>query len=150
MVFAASCLSARSSIRQTQASVQVGIDRSDPFEYAVGVRQGYPTSQIRFILCIDDLHDGLSGIQVEDVTISGLLSADDAVIFAESAQALQDDLGRIEQTYVSAGKCHLMLPSVVSWCTDLERVSTVVCLVRRYQNYSSTRTWAYQRLSILT
>ena len=78
-----------------RASVRVGSHRSDPFDYMIGVRQGCPASPILFNLYINDVLDGLSGVRVGDMTIPGLLFADDAVVLAESSQALQEDLVRI-------------------------------------------------------
>lgn len=47
-------------------------------------------------LCSNDLVNGPSSISIGDVNISNLLFADDAVMLAESAQALHDDLCKNE------------------------------------------------------
>lgn len=67
-----------------RAFIRVDADRSEPFNYRIGVRQGYPASSILSNLHINDMMDGLSGIRIGDVTISGLLFAVDAVILAGS------------------------------------------------------------------
>lgn len=60
------------------------------------MRHDCSTLPILFNLYINDLLDGLSGIPIRDMAISGLLFADDAIIRAESPQALQNDLGKVE------------------------------------------------------
>lgn len=72
--------------------VRTGKRLSEQVEYLCGVRQGCPASPILFDLYINDILEGINGISVPGVLepMRGLLFADDAVVFAETTEELQE------------------------------------------------------------
>ena len=69
---------------------------SASFEYKLGVRQGECLSPFLFAMYVNDMEEALSrrnmGVTVDDVKLFLLFYADDVVIFAESAEELQNGI----------------------------------------------------------
>ena len=85
-----------------KTKVYVNGQTSASFEYKLGVRQGEWLSQFLFAMYINDMEEALSrcntGVTVDDVKLFLLFCADDAVIFAESAEELQNGINILLDT----------------------------------------------------
>ena len=70
--------------------------QTSSFEYKLGVRQGECLSPFLFAMYVNDMEEvfsrGNTGVTVDDVKLFLLFYADDAVIFAESAEQLQNGI----------------------------------------------------------
>lgn len=96
--------------------VRVGNDLSDEVRYSCGVRQGCPASPILFDIYINDLFEGIEGVNVPGLRdkIPGLLFADDAVVFADSIGELTASTERLTswalkwEMKINAKKCGLI------------------------------------------
>ena len=79
-----------------KTKVYVNGQTSASFEYKLGVRQGECLSPFLFAMYVNDMEEALSqgntGVTVDDVKLFLLFYADDAVIFAESAEELQNGI----------------------------------------------------------
>ena len=75
------------------------------FQCNVGVRQGCPMSPILFSLFTSDLMQALGncGVWLENYFVSGLMFADDIVLFSEDKEGLQTAMDRLH-TYCSEWK----------------------------------------------
>ena len=73
-----------------KTKVFVNDQTSTSIEYKLGVRQGECLSPFLFAMYVNDMEEALScrntGVTVDDVKLFLLFYADDAVIFAESAE----------------------------------------------------------------
>ena len=82
-----------------KTKVFVNGQTSASFEYKLGVRQGECLSPFLFAMYVNDMEEALSrgntGVTVDDVKLFLLCYADDAVIFAESAEELQNGIDRL-------------------------------------------------------
>jgi hypothetical protein len=99
--------------------VQAGQTLSDAYKVECGVRQGCPLSGSLFNLFINDLFDGLCPIEIPGMPynaphIRGLLFADDAVVFGDSLDAIQQAAATVEEWALKWGmtfgvkKCGVM------------------------------------------
>ena len=77
-----------------KTKVFVNGQTSASFEYKLGLRQGECLSPSLFAIYVNDMEEALSrgntGVTVDDVKLLLLFYSDDAVIFAESAEGLQN------------------------------------------------------------
>ncbi len=107
----------KSLYKSPKAVVRIGDELSENFEYRIGVKQGCPASPILFNLYINDILNDIQGVEVQPSMprIPGLLFADDAVIFADSAQELRSGIEKIEKwchkwkMTLNIGKCGVMI-----------------------------------------
>ncbi|OMJ10907.1 hypothetical protein AYI70_g10043 [Smittium culicis] len=72
--------------------VRCGNEISRAFQHCCGVRKGCRMSPILFDIYINDIFEGMDGVEVPglDEKIPGLLFADDAVILADSEISLKN------------------------------------------------------------
>ncbi|OMJ09405.1 Retrovirus-related Pol polyprotein from type-1 retrotransposable element R2 [Smittium culicis] len=99
--------------RTPKIVVRVGNTVSNYANYHCGVRQGCPASPILFDFYINDIFEGIEGVDVPGLPnrIPGLLFADDAVVLADSPENLQISLDKIStwsdtwEMKVNAAKC---------------------------------------------
>ena len=91
----------RSLYANTSSRVKVGSKLSREFRIKQGVRQGCPLSPTLFNCFINELIVSLEslglGVQVGQKLIDGLLYADDVVLMAESPEALQAMITKVEE-----------------------------------------------------
>ena len=85
-----------SMYRCVKTKIYVNGQKSQSFEYKLGVRQGECLSPFLFAMYINDMECALSrantGVTIDDVKLFLLFYADDAVIFAESIEELQNGI----------------------------------------------------------
>ncbi|OMJ28516.1 hypothetical protein AYI69_g2007, partial [Smittium culicis] len=83
--------------RTPKIVVRVGNTVSNSADYHCGVRQGCPASSILFVFYINEIFEGIKGVDVPGLPnrIPGLLFADDAVVLVDSAENLQISLDKI-------------------------------------------------------
>ena len=85
-----------SMYKRVKTKVFVNGQTSASFEYKFGVRQGECLSPFLFAMFVNDMEEALSrgntGVTVDDIKLFLLFYADDAVIFAESAEELQNGI----------------------------------------------------------
>jgi hypothetical protein len=78
---------------QQQCSIRWGSSVSNPFRTTNGIRQGGLLSPLLFNVYVDSLHDQLSlsgvGCHIDDCCINAISYADDMVLLAPHADALQ-------------------------------------------------------------
>ena len=85
-----------SMYRCVKTKIYVNGQKSQSVEYKLGVRQRECLSPFVFAMYINDMECALSrgntGVTIDDVKLLLLFYADDAVIFAESIEELQNDI----------------------------------------------------------
>ena len=124
----------------TKMKVRVGTDTSRSFDYGRGVRQGCPTSPLVFNYYINDLLDGINPIQVEGLQngISGLMFADDTVIFAESFDEMNEKLVRVSRWMddnlmeVNPSKCGVLVIGEIDNLIPVQYKNETIQVVDRY------------------
>ena len=86
-----------SMYRCVKTKIFINGQTSQAFEYRLGVRQGECLSPFLFTMYVNDmecvLSRGKTGVTIDDVKLFLLFYADDAVIFAESVEELQNGIG---------------------------------------------------------
>ncbi|ELQ76088.1 RNA-directed DNA polymerase, Non LTR Retrotransposon, partial [Trachipleistophora hominis] len=102
--------------RNPKASVRIGDERSDTFNYQMGVKQGCPASPTLFNLYINNILEGITGVGIGNgEQVPGLLFADDAVVFAESYDDMVHNMEILEdwcdkwKMDLNISKCGLMV-----------------------------------------
>jgi len=109
---------------------------SDVFNSNVGLFQGEITSPILFSLFINDIEFGLqnginAGITLDQISIYLLLFADDAALFSETPEGLQESLNNLE-TYCD------------KWNLTVNIEKTKVMVFRKGGTISKTLKWTYK------
>ena len=101
--------------------------KSPPFYSSLDVRQGECLSPFLFAIYVNDLEDYLrganAGVTISDVKFLLLLYADDVVIFAESAEKLQEQINKL---YMYCMEWRLRLNTEKSQILVFRRGSTTV------------------------
>ena len=92
----------RSMYQNVKSKVKYDNSISSSFECSLGVRQGEYLSPFLFAVYLNDLEDefslkGNDGIDIGMLKIFMLLFADDIIIFARSAEELQNNLGHLHK-----------------------------------------------------
>ncbi|OMH80212.1 LINE-1 retrotransposable element ORF2 protein, partial [Zancudomyces culisetae] len=74
--------------------VRVGNTLSEAMDFERGVRQGCPASPMLFDIFINDIFEGMEGIEVPGIQkkIPGLLFADDTVLLSDTPEQMQEAL----------------------------------------------------------
>ena len=80
------------------ATVWDGKNTSRWFKVNTGLRQGCVLSPLMFALFMEDLNDSLpNGIKIDNVSLKALMYADDIVLLADTAEALQNMIDKLEE-----------------------------------------------------
>ena len=129
-----------SMYKSVKSIVQVGAERTQPFECLLGVRQGECLSPFLFSMYINDIEDyvrthGFQGVNTGHVRMLLLLYADDTVIISENRQDLQLGLDIVENY------CN-------KWKIILNIEKTKIVIFRKGGKLSMNDKWFYNRSQI--
>ena len=111
-----------------KTKVFVNGQTSASIEYKLGVRQGECLSPFLFAMYVNAMEEALSrwntGVTVDDVKLVLLFYADDAVIFADSTEELQNDIDICFLNIATDGNLNLILINRMSLCSKGEGKAT--------------------------